>query len=44
MPDSLYRSDLVLEGLMQRAVSVGIMTVFVLVFITLKLYNKKDIK
>ncbi len=44
MPDSLYRSELVKEGFLLRGLIVAVITIVVLMFITTRLYNKKDIK
>ncbi len=44
MPDSLYRTNLVEEGCMMRALVVAVITIFVLMYVTTRMYNKKDIK
>ena len=44
MPDSLYRTDLFREGAAVRGLISGIVTIVVLMFLTTRLYNKKDIK
>ncbi len=44
MPDSLYRTDLVHEGAVGRAIVAAIVTIVVLMTITTRLYDKKDIK
>lgn len=44
MPDSLYRSDLVADGGMIRGIIIAIAATAVLLFITIKLYDKKELK
>ena len=44
MPDSLYRSDLIADGGMIRGIIAAVMTTAVLLFVTIKLYDKKEIK
>ena len=44
MPDSLYRTNLAEEGCMMRALVVAVVTIFVLMYVTTRMYNKKDIK
>ena len=44
MPDSLYRSDLIADGGMIRGIIAAIATTAVLLFVTIKLYDKKEIK
>lgn len=44
MPDSLYRTDLFRDGAAVRGLISGIVTIVVLMFLTTRLYNKKDIK
>ena len=44
MPDSLYRSDLVADGGMIRGIIIAIATTAVLLFITIKLYDRKELK
>ncbi len=44
MPDSLYRTDLFAEEQVLRGLIVGIISIFILMFFTTRLYNKKDIK
>ena len=44
MPDSLYRSDLIADGGMIRGIIAAVATTAVLLFVTIKLYDKKEIK
>lgn len=44
MPDSLYRSDLVADGGMIRGIIIAIAATAVLLFITIKLYDRKELK
>ncbi len=44
MPDSLYRSDLVADGGMIRSIIIAIAATAVLLFITIKLYDRKEFK
>lgn len=44
MPDSLYRSDLVADGGMIRSIIIAIAATAVLLFITIKLYDRKELK
>ncbi len=44
MPDSLYRTGLLEEGCMFRAIIVALIAIFVLLLATTTLYNKRDIK
>ena len=44
MPDSLYRSDLIADGGMIRGIIAAILTVAILLFVTIKLYDKREIK
>ena len=44
MPDSLLHSNLTEDGAITTAASVGAATVFVLLYCTVKLFNKKDVK
>lgn len=43
MPDSLYRTDLISEGFAVRALIIAIITIAAVMFVTTKLYDKKDI-
>ena len=44
MPDSLYRTDLYNEDCVVRALIMAILTIVILMVLTTRLYNKKDIK
>lgn len=44
MPDSLYRSDLIADGGMIRGIIAAILTAAILLFVTIKLYDKREIK
>ena len=44
MPDSLYRTNLFNEDCVVRALIVAVITIVVLMYCTINLYNKKDIK
>lgn len=44
MPDSLYHSNILVNDAMLRSLIVGIISVCLIMFFTVTLYNKKDIK
>lgn len=44
MPDSLYHSNILINDAMIRSLIVGVVSVCLIMFFTVTLYNKKDIK
>lgn len=44
MPDSLYRSDLFAEGRVLQSLITAVILITVLLFVTIKLYSRKEIK